>query len=178
MRITLLRQIILHAFIFLSIAVYIDRITYTADAKTIPSQTVSSKGVHPKSLNWYSEGKRLIVNNTNITIYDINTSIIWHAKYINGSNHADIIPSSAADAKKIVNNKIVGNSARRPVIVTIAGANYAGSMYAVAHGKTNYCNYFNGVMCIHFTDSKTHGTQKVDAAHQKAINTALQTKIK
>ena len=149
-----------------------------ADAKQNPSRTANSKELRPKSLDWYSEGKRLIWKNKNIAIYDINTGITWHAKYINGSNHADIIPASAADARKVASNKIVGNSARRPVIATIAGRNYAGSMYAVAHGKTNYCNYFSGVMCLHFTGSKTHRTQKVDSAHQKAINTSLRTKMK
>ena len=63
---------------------------------------------------------------------------------------------------------------RRPVLVTINGVQYAGSMYAVGHGETSYCSYFKGVMCIHFTGSQTHGSQKVDADHQNAIKDALQ----
>ena len=137
------------------------------------TQVSNAKGSQSKTLDWFSKGKNLIRSNRNIKIYDINTGTTWDAKYINGSNHADIIPASAADAKKITSNKIEGSYMRRPVIATIAGTNYAGSMYAVAHGETNYCDYFNGVMCLHFTGSQTHSSQKVDADHQKAIEIAL-----
>ena len=84
------------------------------------------------------------------------------------------MPASAADASKLKANNITGSYVRRPVIVTIAGQQFAGSMYAVGHGTTNFVSYFSGVMCIHFTGSKTHGTGNVDADHQAAINQALQ----
>lgn len=139
--------------------------------------TVASSGSKARSLDWYGEGYNLISKNKDITIYDLKTGVVWNAKYINGKNHADIIPASASDVKKITGGDIVGSYVRRPVIVTIAGTDYAGSMYAVGHGETNYCDHFNGVMCIHFTGSQTHGTQKVDADHQKAIETALKATI-
>ena len=173
----LIKPILLCLSICLSVGLCMGNGVAVAGVKPESSRAVSLKGALPKSLDWYNEGRRLIRNNNNIAIYDINTGITWNAQYINGSNHADVIPLSAADARKIASHKIVGNSARRPVIATIAGVNYAGSMYAVAHGKTNYCSYFNGVMCLHFTGSKTHGTQKIDNAHQKAIKTALRAKI-
>lgn len=146
-----------------------------------PSQgtttTVASADTHPKSLDWFSDGYTLINKNKNITIYDLNTGVTWGAKYINGASHADIIPASANDAKKITSSKIVGSYVRRPVVVTIAGVSYAGSMYAVGHGEDSYCDYFQGVMCIHFTGSQTHGTKVVDADHQKAIQVALNSTI-
>ncbi len=126
-----------------------------------------------QSLDWFTTGYTLINANKNVTIYDINSGITWNARYINGANHADIIPASKADATKLTANSIVGSYVRRPVIVTIAGQKFAGSMYARGHGETNYCDYFAGVMCIHFTGSKTHGTNNVDADHQAAIQAAI-----
>ena len=135
-----------------------------------PVSTASSR---TKSLDWFRDGKDLIRNNKNITIKDLNTGVTWNALYANGSNHADIYPASVADVRKITNANITGSYVRRPVIATIAGTNYAGSMYAVPHGSNSYCNYYDSVMCLHFTGSKTHGTNKVDADHQKAIQVAL-----
>lgn len=34
-------------------------------------------------------------------------------------------------------------------------------------------NDFDGHFCIHFTGSKTHGTQRVDEDHQSCVQTAL-----
>lgn len=125
-------------------------------------------------LNWFSAGFTLINANPNVSVYDINSGITWNAKYIEGKNHADVVPATAADASKLKANNITGSYVRRPVIVTIAGQQFAGSMYAVGHGSTNFVSFFSGVMCIHFTGSKTHGTGNVDADHQAAINQALQ----
>ena len=126
-----------------------------------------------QSLDWFGAGYKLINANKGITVFDIKTGVTWSARYINGANHADVIPASEADATKLKANKITGSYERRPVIVTIAGQKYAGSMYAVGHGTTSYCSYFSGVMCIHFTNSKTHGSDNVDSDHQAAIGEAL-----
>lgn len=127
-----------------------------------------------QSLDWYTNGQALLTKYPNIKIYDINSGITWSAKYINGKNHADVIPAAKSDADKLSKNNITGSYVRRPVIVTVNGVQYAGSMYAVGHGETSYCNYFKGVMCIHFTGSQTHGTKRVDSDHQSAIKEALQ----
>ena len=126
-----------------------------------------------RSLDWFATGFTLINGNKNITVYDINVGITWNARYIEGANHADVIPASKADADKLKAYNITGSYVRRPVIVTIGGQNYAGSMYAVGHGDKSFCSYFHGVMCIHFTGSKTHGSGNVDKDHQAAIQTAL-----
>ncbi len=137
----------------------------------LPAPAESSGGV--QSLDWFGLGFDLINQNKNVQILDINTGVNWSATYINGKNHADVIPASAADGEALTRNGITGSYVRRPVVVTINGTRYAGSMYAVGHGETNYCNYFKGVMCIHFTGSQTHGSKQVDTDHQAAINTAL-----
>ena len=122
------------------------------------------------ALDWFKDGgAELLKQNPNITVYDVNAGKSWSAKYINGANHADIIPASKADADTAKSLK----GDRRPVKVTINGVQYAGSLYAVGHGSTSYCNYFKGVMCIHFSGSKTHGSKKVDKDHQKNITNIL-----
>ena len=164
------------------------RAAVSSPAKQAPSvsgaQRAATKGairpairLAPQALDWFRQGHALVQKQTSMTVYDISTGVTWKATYINGHNHADIIPASPADAKTIANNAITGNAARRPVIATIGGVPYAGSVYAVAHGKTNYSSYFKGVMCIHFTGSKTHGTGRVDTGHQNAILAALRTKF-
>lgn len=126
------------------------------------------------SLDWFGSGFDLLNLNKNLSIYDINTGITWNARYVEGKNHADVVPATAADAQKLVAYNITGSYIRRPVLVNVAGQQFAGSMYAVGHGTQNFVSFFSGVMCLHFTGSKTHGTGNVDADHQAAINEALQ----
>ena len=140
-----------------------------ADSSSSSSSSSSSGKVH--ELQWFYDGYNLMNSCSSMSILDCKSGIRWTAKYINGSYHADVIPASAADAAKI--SGIIGSYVRRPVIVTVNGTMYAGSMYAVSHGETDYCDYFDGVMCIHFTGSKTHGSDNVDPDHQAAIQTAL-----
>lgn len=132
----------------------------------------SSSGTTTK-LEWFDYGYNLINQYPNVSIYDLNSGVTWNAKYINGRNHADVVPASQTDANKLVAYNITGDWHRRPVIVTINGSKFAGSMYAVGHGTTNYVSWFSGVMCIHFTGSMTHGSDKVDEDHQAAIDDAL-----
>ena len=64
------------------------------------------------SLDWFANGYDLINAFPNISIYDCNTGIMWNAKYINGRNHADIIPASAADAQLLTAYNITGSYVR------------------------------------------------------------------
>lgn len=148
----------------------------TTQAKLYGTYTGTDAGLmkgNVNSLDWFANGYTLINAYPNVSIYDCNTGVTWNAKYINGKNHADVIPASATDAALLTAYSITGSYVRRPVIVTINGVKYAGSMYAVGHGTTSYCSWFSGVMCVHFTGSKTHTSGKVDADHQTAINYVL-----
>lgn len=145
----------------------------TTDGTTPPDASGAVGSGATQTLDWFNGGNELINTYKNLTVYDVKTGVTWKATYINGANHADIIPASEGDAVLLTNNQITGDYVRRPVVVTINGARYAGSMYAEGHGSTNYCTYFKGVMCIHFTGSMTHGSQKVDADHQAAIQEAM-----
>lgn len=125
------------------------------------------------TLNWFTNGVTLLKTYNVFQVYDVNSGVTWTAKYVEGANHADVVPNTAADAQKLKANNITGSYVRRPVICTINGQKYAGSMYAVGHGTKNFVSFFSGVMCIHFTGSQTHGSGNVDADHQAAIQNAL-----
>ena len=63
--------------------------------------------------------------------------------------------------------------ARRPVWIVYNGVRMAASMNCQPHGfETIGGNDMTGQFCIHFVDSKTHGSNKVDADHQSCIDEA------
>ena len=98
----------------------------------------------------------------------------WHEKRTGGTNHADVQPVTAADTAAM--RKAVGSWSwtRRAIFVTINGVNYAASMNCMPHGGGSIKNNnFDGHHCIHFTNSRTHGSNKVCSLHQNAIKKAL-----
>lgn len=127
------------------------------------------------NLKWYNTGKNLFKRNSTIVVKDVKTGKTWNCKVMYGTNHLDVEPLTKSDTSKM--KSVYGGSInykRRPVLVQYKGKVYAGSMYGVPHGEQTITNNnFNGQFCIHFTGSKTHGSDKVDADHQAAIKTAL-----
>ena len=67
---------------------------------------------------------------------------------------------------------------RRAIFVTINGVNYAASMNGMPHGGSSIKgNNFDGHHCIHFTNSRTHCSNKVCKNHQAAIKKAAGAKL-
>ena len=63
-------------------------------------------------------------------------------------------------------------------MVIIDGEAFAGSMNGMPHGLYGVSdNGYDGHSCIHFSGSRTHGTNRVDEAHQEAIHVALNADI-
>jgi len=86
-----------------------------------------------------------------------------------GTSHADVQPLSAEDTEFMKN--IYGGHwswQRRAIIVQLDnGRMISASMHGMPHGQGAIKgNNFNGHFCIHFRDSTTHGSHKVDLAHQ------------
>lgn len=94
----------------------------------------------------------------------------------------DIEPATAADTKVLC--EIYGVSyakeiadqnlwRRQPCLITVNGHTYACSLYGVPHGSNTISgNNMDGQVCLHFTNSKTHGSKKVDGYHKEAIEYA------
>ncbi len=141
----------------------------------------------PELIDWYTGGIQSIFYKGCVAILtDVKTGISLQVRRWSGGAHADVEPLTAADtaafcriygvtkAQEISDRNLYQ---RRSVLLTVAGHSYAASIYGVPHnypdGDTIPDNNFNGQFCIHFVNSKTHGSTSspahVDSDHQKAI---------
>ncbi len=139
-----------------------------------------------EKIDWYTGGiNELWPRGSNFKIYDVDTGLVWWAHRWAGGLHVDAEPLTAADTAVICKMYGVSDSSqiteknhwqRRPCLVTIGTRTFACSLYGVPHnypdGDTISTNNFKGQVCIHFTNSKTHDSKKVDSNHQKAIDNA------
>lgn len=119
------------------------------------------------------------------TITDVKTGISFRAKRWSGGYHADVEPLTAADTAAMC--RIYGVSRaqeisdrnlyqRRALWVTLSGRTFAASMYGVPHnypqGDTISNNDYYGQFCVHFYNSRTHSSGRVDSDHMAAIRYA------
>ena len=170
-------------------------VTGIADSKTVaallredaPKYTPTATGGSPavpatgtaKEMDWWDSGiQQIFARGTVAKITDVETGISWYEIRKGGTNHADVQPLTAADTKAM--KKACGGWSwdRRAIFVTINGVNYAASMNCMPHGSGSIQdNDFDGHHCIHFTNSRTHGTNRVCSLHQGAIRKALAAKL-
>lgn len=129
-----------------------------------------------KEIDWWNGGisSKFAVGDV-VTITDVETGIAWREKRTGGTNHADSQPLTAEDTAALKKACGTFSWTRRAVFVTIDGVNYAASINTMPHGSGDSIpnNNYNGHHCIHFTNSRTHGTNKVCNLHQSAIKKAL-----
>lgn len=148
-----------------------------AGPKTIAkllSGAASSAVPATESLDWFECGNSTIPRGAVFTIKDVKTGKTFKAKRWAGSSHSDTEPLTSEDTA--IMREIYGGSwswDRRAILVSYNGHVYAASMNGMPHGTTTISNGFNGHFCVHFTGSKTHGTDRVDADHQNAVQTAM-----
>ena len=143
--------------------------TETTVKKTEESKTKT------ETLDWFADnGTRIIPKNAKFTIKDVRTGKTFTAVRWSGTNHLDAEPATAEDTQTM--KSIFGGSwswKRRAILVKYNGHVYAASMNGMPHGTTVISgNGYDGHFCIHFKNSKTHGTEKVDPDHQIAVTTA------
>ena len=125
-------------------------------------------------LNWFKGGSGVLKKGSYGYIYDIDTGIKLRIKRMGGHNHADVEPATAADTAKL--KKIAGGkfSWDSHAVILIAGGKYvACGINTMPHGdQTIKNNGYNGQFCLHMVGSLTHGTEKVNSAHQASIRRA------
>ena len=126
---------------------------------------------------WTSDIRTIFARGVTATITDVDTGLAWKEVCRGQINHADCQPCTAADTAVL--KKVAGGSwswSRRAIFVTINGVNYAASMNCQPHGSDAIKNNnFDGHHCIHFTNSRTNGSNAVDPLHQAAIKKAAST---
>ena len=125
------------------------------------------------NLDWFEYMDEYFTKYVTVRVIDIYSMTEYKVQRLGGYNHADV---QAIDAKNTaIFKKIYGGEwswTRRPVWVEIDGKFYAGSTNGMPHGfdilQTGEC----GHTCIHFLNSMTHGTKRVDPDHQKCVEYA------
>ena len=158
---------------------------------TVPIGTADTTNltmtIYPaEKIDWYTGGiNELWPRGSNYKVFDVYTGIVWWAHRWAGGKHVDAEPLTAADTARLC--KIYGVSTsdeiaskdlyqRRPMLVTIGTRTFACSLYGVPHnypdGDTISDNDFKGQVCIHFTNSRVHNSNKVDSDHEAAIEYA------
>lgn len=154
----------------------------TKEASTTTNGSSTTVTLHkPELIDWYTGGiQNIFYKGCIAVVTDVNTGISFKVKRWSGGSHADVEPLTAADTAamcKIYNVKTAQEISdkdlyqRHPILVTIGNRSFAASMYGVPHnypaGDTISDNDFYGQFCIHFVNSKTHGSGVVDVANSK-----------
>lgn len=127
-----------------------------------------------EQLDWFSHTDT-IPKKAVVTIKDCKTGKTFQAKRWSGASHMDTEPLTAEDTA--IMKEIYGGAwswDRRAILVKYDGHVYAASMNGMPHGTSTIDNGFDGHFCVHFTGSKTHGTDRVDEDHQAAVAQATQ----
>ena len=150
--------------------------TTSSSSKSSSSTNVKTeaKKYTTKTLDWFEDNvTKVIPKNAKFTIKDVKTGKTFEAVRWSGSNHMDTEPRTSEDTAIL--KSIYGGSwswRRRAILILYNGNVYAASMNGMPHGTSTIDNGFDGHFCIHFKNSMTHGTKKVDDDHQKAVTTA------
>ena len=145
-----------------------------------------SMTIYPaEKIDWYTGGiQDLIPRGSNFKVYDVKTGIVWWAHRWAGGSHADIETLTAADTARLCQIYGVTSASqitakthwqRRPCLITVGTRTFACSLYGVPHnaaGDTIKDNNMTGQICLHFTNSRTHDSNKVDTYHTEAIQYA------
>jgi len=172
--------------------------TTAASGSTLAARSgsTSDREVNYK-LAWFNNVENIFKRGMTATVYDIKTGKSFNIKRTYGTNHADCETLTKNDTA--IMKSIYGGSwswERRAVIVTVGDIKIAASMAGMPHaGVDKYPankvvssrsggygrgqnldavkgNNMDGVFDLHFYNSRTHGSNKVDSKHQSMIKEA------
>ena len=139
------------------------------------SSSLAALKASVEMVDWYASAQYNLNCGSYYTLLDIRNGNTIRIKYTTGSAHMDIETATAADTAKLLT--CLGGEwtyVRTPVILIAEGKCIAASLYAEPHGGTDTIsgNNMDGVVCLHLTNSRTHGSDRVDEDHQAAIQEA------
>jgi len=151
--------------------------SYLATSKHDGYSTASPAPGKSVSADWWTSGiSSKFAKKEKAVVTDVATGISFVVYRGGGTNHADVQPLTKQDtaALKKACGSDFGTWERRAIWVSVDGVKYAASMNCMPHGDGSISNNdYNGHFCIHFTNSRTHGTNSVCDLHQAAIKKAL-----
>jgi peptidoglycan hydrolase-like protein with peptidoglycan-binding domain len=169
--------------------------TTTAAKPTTSTAAAAEKG-GVEMLDWWKEANKVFKIGSTATITDVKTGKTFKIVRTYGTNHADVEAHTANDSKIIKDIWGGWSWTRRPVIVEVNDRKIAASMAAMPHAGvdsqpantyvsqrsggysrgTNLDkikdNGMSGHMDVHFLNSRTHGSNKIDPKHQAAVKAA------
>ena len=148
-----------------------------AQDRAVPEPAPQDAALYGEFLPW-KEVDRLFPRGSTAVVVDVDTGINFQVQRRAGSSHVDAQPLTAADtaAMKQAYNGHWSWRRRAAIVVLPDGRKIAASMAGMPHGQGAIPNNdFDGHFCIHFRDSKTHGSRKVDQAHQMMVWKASRT---
>lgn len=141
-----------------------------------PRPTAKPKAkIYGKLVEW-STAKNFVAwsGGSKFECIDFNTGKTYYLIRVGGTNHMDVEPATAKDTATL--KSCYGGRwswDRRPTVVKFKGTWYAASINGWPHGKeTVRNNDMTGQICLHFLNSRTHGTGIKDSAHQRCVKRA------
>lgn len=162
------------------------------------STRTNSKGI--SLMPWFESVDRIFSIGKVASVTDVNTGLKLKVQRTYGTNHADVETLTSKDTEIL--RKIAGgtwNWIRRPAIVEVDGYKIAASITAMPHagrddkpanaivnGRSGGYgrgenldavkgNGMDGHFDIHFLNSRTHGTNRVDEKHQEMVRKAYES---
>lgn len=159
-----------------------DKVTYgKLFSENAESVRTDDRPAYAKEMDWFkSDIQKIFPKGLTVRVVDVDTGLSWYEQRRGGSNHADVQPLTKEDTEKL--KRAYGGKwawTRRAIWVIINDTAYAASMNGMPHGGSSIKNNgFDGHHCIHFTNSRTHCSDKVCPNHQKMIKKAASTPLK
>lgn len=148
--------------------------TPTPTPKATPKPSSGSSSPKYGTMIEWSDVAKLAPRGSTFLVKDYYTGITYNCYRMGGHKHMDVEPKTKDDTAKM--KKTMGGKwtwQRRPLLVKIKGKWYAASLYGEPHGQqTIKNNNMDGQVCIHFLNSRTHGTNIKDPDHQRCIRIA------
>jgi peptidoglycan hydrolase-like protein with peptidoglycan-binding domain len=161
------------------------------------TRTTAEEKAKIEMLDWWKEANKVFSIGTTAKVIDVGTGKSFKIVRTYGGNHADCEAATLEDSK-IMKDIWGGNWSwiRRPIIIELNGRRLAASMAAMPHAGVDnqpankilnkrsqgYGRGYNldkiknngmdGVFDVHFLNSRTHGTNRVDPNHQNAVKKA------
>ena len=121
-----------------------------------------------------------LARNQTARLTDLTTEKSLNIHIQSTGNHLDVEPLTASDTTTLCEIYGVASPSaisykRRPMLITTSsGVQIVCSMYGQPHGAQDITNNgYDGQFCLHFLNSRTHGTNRVDSDHQNAICNAV-----
>ncbi len=152
----------------------VDGVAGYATIKKLFGQNAANYTLETERLDWFKNGSATIPKGATFTVKDIATGKTFSATRWSGVNHLDAEPTTSDDTDTV--KAVFGGEwswRRRAILVKYNGHVYAASMNGMPHGTTTIDNEFSGHFCIHFYNSRTHDTNRVDETHQNAVASAM-----